>query len=147
MLHNKAQPSLLFSSFPLSPFLPFSFSNNCHDVVPFAMARYILIHLLFFATVNADALLAPCYLPNGSTVPLSSAYQPCISTQNVHSMCCVLNVTALQALGEGPSNADVCLENGMCQTPNGGFARDLCTDPTWKSPNCLNICTDPSVSP
>jgi len=68
-------------------------------------------------------------------------------TQNVVSMCCVLNSTALEALGESGSHIDTCLENGMCQPPAGSagqFARNLCTDQTWRSPNCLNVCTDPS---
>lgn len=116
------------------------------------MSRYFLLYLLLTTSshlASAGALLADCYLPDGTAVPLSHAYQPCISTQNVFSMCCVLNVTALEALGESSNDVDICLENGLCQPPATApaqFSRDMCTDPTWKSPNCLNVCTDPSVS-
>ena len=113
------------------------------------MYQYLLIHLLITATghlAHAGAELADCFLPNGTAVPLSFAYQLCISTQNVHSMCCVLNITALEALGENAGNLDICLTNGLCQTPQGGYGRDLCTDKTWTSPNCLNVCTGGAVS-
>jgi len=123
-----------------------------HHFKSFTMSRYLLVYLLFtttrhFATASE---LSGCFLPDGTALPFSRAYQPCIVTQNIVSMCCVLNVTALEALGENAASVDICLENGMCQPPAGSpgqFARNLCTDPTWKSPNCLNVCTDPSVSP
>ena len=114
----------------------------------FKMSRYLLLYL-FLTSAASVAGLSDCYLPNGTALPLSSAYEPCIATENVFSMCCVLNVTALEALGFTEARLDTCLPNGMCQAPAsvGGFARDMCTDPTWKSPNCLNICVGGSVSP
>ncbi|KAE9365487.1 hypothetical protein N431DRAFT_549678 [Stipitochalara longipes BDJ] len=105
------------------------------------MSPYLSFHLLLMAAASATAL-SNCYLPNGTALPFSAAYEPCIATESVISMCCVLNVTALVNLGLSATRLDTCLPNGMCQPPAevGGFARDLCTDPTWKSPNCLNIC-------
>ena len=56
-------------------------------------------------------------------------------------MCCATNRT---------SDADTCLANGLCQniSPSGqntGYDlllwRESCSDPTWKSPYCLNLCT------
>jgi hypothetical protein len=114
------------------------------------MYQYLLIYLLTTLTGSiahaAGAQLVDCFLPNGTAVPLSAAYQPCISTLNVHSMCCVLNATALEALGESADKLDTCLTNGLCQTSEGGWARDLCTDKTWSSPNCVNVCTSDAVS-
>ena len=110
------------------------------------MSRYRILHLFLTSTASVAAL-SDCYYPNGTAIALSAAYQPCISTENIFSMCCVLNVTALVNLGLSEANLDTCLPNGMCQPPAsvGGFTRDLCTDPTWKSPNCLNVCVGGSV--
>ncbi|KAE9366067.1 hypothetical protein N431DRAFT_88937 [Stipitochalara longipes BDJ] len=103
--------------------------------------------LLLLAVIPyAAAQLASCFFPNSQQVPLSRGYQPCVSTQNIVSMCCVLNITVLASLGESYNNFDSCLTNGLCQTPASHHSRGFCTDPTWKSPNCLNACTDPSVS-
>jgi hypothetical protein len=128
------------------------FSLHCltsffHHSTSLKMSQYRLLHLLLTSAASVAAL-SDCYLPNGTAFPLSAAYEPCIATENVFSMCCVLNVTALVALGESEANLDTCLPNGMCQPPAGvgGFTRDLCTDPTWKSPNCLNVCVGGSVS-
>lgn len=88
--------------------------------------------------------LAFCYAPDGTLSP-GDGYLPCVYTLNVHSMCCVLNVTALERIGETAANADTCLTSGLCL--NGmDYSRAYCTDPTWKSPNCLNVCTGGSVS-
>lgn len=106
--------------------------------------------LLLIITTSAAAQFADCYFPNGTTVPLSRGYQPCISTQSIDSMCCVLNITVLESFNGGYANFDKCLTNGMCQDPNSGvnagYYRGFCTDKTWKSPNCLNACTEASVS-
>ncbi len=128
-------------------FLPASLFFYSHHSTSLKMSRYRLLHLLF-ASAASVAALSDCYLPNGTAFPLSAAYEPCIATENVFSMCCVLNVTALVALRLSAGNLDTCLPNGMCQPPAGvgGFTRDLCTDPTWKSPNCLNVCVGGSVS-
>lgn len=140
---TEGYPSSLPSSEPLRNPPSFNFIRS----IDIEMSRYLLLHLLLSSATSVTGL-ANCYLPNGTALPLSAAYQPCISTQNVFSMCCVLNTTALEAIGESAANLDTCLENGMCQPPAGigGFTRDLCTDPTWKSPNCLNVCVGGTVS-
>lgn len=86
-----------------------------------------------------------CYAPDGS-VSAGYGYFPCINTLNVDSMCCVLNVTELERIGETAADADTCLTNGLCALSNGGFTGNYCTDKTWKSPNCLNVCTGGEVS-
>lgn len=134
--------------FPFFFLLPYIFFrvHFLHTKGP-KMSRRLLLQLLLTSAASVAAL-SDCYYPNGTAVALSAAYQPCISTENVVSMCCVLNVTALVGQGLSAASLDTCLPNGMCQPPArvGGFARDLCTDSTWKSPNCLNVCVGGSVS-
>jgi len=102
--------------------------------------RYLLCLIGYLAIASAL-----CYAPDGSVSP-GDGYLPCINTLNVDSMCCVLNVTALKEINEPASDADQCAINGLCQMANGQFARNYCTDSTWQSPNCLNICTGGEVS-
>lgn len=65
-----------------------------------------------------------CYYPNGD--PSKSDDQPCSS--NGHSACCPLNWE--------------CLSNGLCYLENEGyFGRYTCTDQSWQSEGCPNICT------
>ncbi|CAL8584570.1 hypothetical protein XPA_010157 [Xanthoria parietina] len=97
---------------------------------------------VFFVLLSAFApfsLAGPtdCFVPNGtdrndaSDVRANSvAYTPC-DQRAPFSMCCRYG-------------ADDCLDNGLCQ----GYAadgsrpvwRESCTDPTWTSPYCLNLC-------
>ena len=111
------------------------------------MSRY-LVHLLVAAVHLVRAAdLSNCYLPDGTQLPFSRAYEPCVKTTGVVSMCCVLNSTALTAGGGSLSQIDTCLPNGLCQTYlQDVYARDACTDPTWKSPNCLTACSGGNVS-
>jgi hypothetical protein len=83
---------------------------------------------------------ATCYMPNGTAV-LNDAFQPCNQTTQF-SMCCGTNWT------NGFIEVDVCLPNGLCLNHNQDgsntplYWRDTCTDPTWKSPNCIqNLCS------
>ena len=88
----------------------------------------LLAPLLF-----ARAILAVgCYHPNGQIVN-DLDYKPCDQAAAANgTMCCNL---------ERASFPDTCASNGLCR--NGGAAfRDSCTDPTWKSPMCLQkLCT------
>ena len=104
-----------------------------------------LRYLLYLIGHLAVASTQLCYAPDGSISP-GDGYLPCINTLNIDSMCCVLNGTALKEIGETASDADTCSTSGLCQMSNGDFARNYCTDKTWKSPNCLNICTGGAVS-
>jgi len=106
-----------------------------------------LHHLLYldgFLGVTYAAF-APCYAPDGTPSP-GTGYLPCVSTSNVDSMCCVLNSTALTLAGETIGDADTCLPNGLCLEVSETTRRAFCTDKTWKSPNCLGVCTGGAVS-
>lgn len=72
-----------------------------------------------------------CYLPDGSKA--GSQYQPCNSVPNASSMCC------------DTSAGDQCQPNGLCKgfpdnTPQ--LWRDSCTDQSWRSPFCLQLCVN-----
>lgn len=87
-----------------------------------------------------------CYFPNGdaisdgSTPGANEFYLPCnqsFGNDNQH-MCCK---TA------SPFN-DVCNPDGLCARDSNpglgedqGLMRSTCTDPSWTSPSCLNLCT------
>lgn len=121
---------------------------------------HCLLHVLFWPTINYHirgssldvtmglvflVYLIPllgvtsgqCYSPDGSLFP-DNSYMPCISTNGVDSMCCLTNTTV-------PQDADTCLASGQCLR-EGAYYRDFCTDKTWRSPNCLNVCIDTTVS-
>ena len=108
------------------------------------MYQYLLVLILAVSAAQQPPV-ASCFNPDGSVVPLSRGYLPCISTQNVDSMCCFLNMTGQAGY---PAEPSICLTNGMCEESLGdiGYYRGSCTDKTWNSPNCLKACTDISVS-
>jgi hypothetical protein len=116
-----------------------SFCRRQHCTMHLHFLLYLVAHL----ALESAASYAECYAPDGST---GYAYLPCVADLNVDSMCCVLNLTALEAFGDTVANLDTCLPNGLCLSNFGQYSRDLCTDKTWQSPNCLNICTGGSVS-
>ena len=90
---------------------------------------YVL--LLLSALFTRSLIASICYLPDGQPVDDPSV-QPCNQAGGpTVSMCCSLNRTI---------HPDQCLENGLC-TGGGNVFRDSCTDNTWKSPLCLNLCT------
>jgi hypothetical protein len=106
------------------------------------------LHHLFYLigqVALTSAVFAPCYAPDGSPSP-GTGYLPCVATLNVDSMCCVLNSTALLQAGETIADADTCLPNGLCLEVSETTRRAFCTDKTWKSPNCLDVCTGGAVS-
>jgi hypothetical protein len=79
---------------------------------------------------------AACYMINGTEIT-DPVYQPCNQVAGTISMCCGKNWTTAQD--------DACLPNGLCQNYGPTYNemyywRDSCTDPTWKSPYCLNLC-------
>lgn len=85
-----------------------------------------------------SALAATCYNPptvagqNGTVQ--SSQYTTCNVNQEV-SMCC-------RQTQSGIYTADSCLPNGLCVNESADnvttYWRESCTDPTWKSPYCVN---------
>jgi len=82
---------------------------------------------------------ATCYNPDGTAVT-EPAFQPCKQVVGQISQCCGTNWTG------GVVAPDTCQPNGLCLNSYEGaplYWRGSCTDPTWKSPNCLkNLCTD-----
>jgi hypothetical protein len=77
-------------------------------------------------------LSASCYVPNGTVraPDPGHAYQPC--NIGTYSMCCATNRT---------SDADQCLQNGLCYNADGNYYwRESCTDPTWTSEACSQLC-------
>ena len=100
---------------------------------------------LILALVTLPSLItSSCYSRNGTLIT-DIAYQPCSSIGE--SACCGTNHD-----GAGHTNVanDVCETNGLCQNyeafdgTNEGVKlwwRQGCTDPEWKSPNCLaSVC-------
>lgn len=84
------------------------------------------------ASLSTRALLAVnCYRPDSSLIT-DPAYTPWNrAAADTGSMCCALNRS---------SYPDQCLSNGLCGG-GGNVFRDSYTDPTWKSPLCLQPCT------
>lgn len=91
----------------------------------------------------ATAQEVTCWAPDGVTRGDNETYVPCnklgIQQADVYSMCCAL---------DGPADErDICSASGLCTGGGRGLTRAYCTDKTWKSKACLNICTDDNVSP
>ncbi|KAM7200397.1 hypothetical protein V8F20_005374 [Naviculisporaceae sp. PSN 640] len=88
-------------------------------------------------TVSAQGQVT-CFAPDGVTVADNETYVPCnklgITQQGVHSSCCRLDGAA--------QDRDLCASTGLCIN-DGIVKRGYCTDKTWKSPACVNVCTDP----
>src|SRR5277367_1458627 len=97
------------------------------------------LSVLLLPILYAHTILAGCYNPNGSEIT-NPAFQPCNQVVGTTSMCCGTNWT------NGIVAKDICEPNGLCLNSYNGaplYWRGSCTDPTWKSPNCLsNLCTD-----
>ena len=84
------------------------------------------LQLLYFASLAAAA----CYWPDG-TQNYDVSYQPCHSDRP--SMCCATNRSYY---------VNYCLDSGLCNQPTEGEVwREQCSDPTWKDPACLHLCT------
>ncbi|KAI4115334.1 MAG: hypothetical protein LQ345_004046 [Seirophora villosa] len=93
----------------------------------FSSSTLYLLPTLFIPGLFA----ANCYRPDGELVT-DPSYVPCNqAAADTGSMCCALNRS---------SYPDQCLSNGLCGG-GGNIFRDSCTDPTWKSPMCLQLCT------
>ncbi|KAI8627622.1 hypothetical protein F5Y19DRAFT_440576 [Xylariaceae sp. FL1651] len=81
-----------------------------------------------------------CWAPDGKTLADNNTVVPCnklgIQQAGVYSSCCRLDGVADQR--------DLCTTTGLClSTADGVIRREFCTDKTWKSPACVNVCTDP----
>jgi hypothetical protein len=76
-----------------------------------------------------------CWAPDGETLANNKTYVPCnklgIEQQGVYSSCCQLD-------GE-PDERDLCTTTGLCLR-NNVVSRGYCTDKTWASKACVNVC-------
>ncbi|CAM1504265.1 Fc.00g018560.m01.CDS01 [Cosmosporella sp. VM-42] len=100
------------------------------------LARFGL--LLALGLAGAQAAEVVCYAPDGETRAPNETYVPCnklgITQSGVFSSCCRLDGNA--------TDRDLCTTSGLCLN-RGIVQREFCTDRTWKSPACVNVCTDP----
>lgn len=88
----------------------------------------------------AAAAEVQCWAPDGKTLADNETVVPCnklgIQQDGVYSSCCRLDGDAEQR--------DYCLTSGLCVSRlDNVYRREFCTDKLWKSPACVNVCTDP----
>lgn len=100
--------------------------------------RLLVLGLATCATAQEVA----CWAPDGVTRADNETYVPCnklgIQQADVYSMCCAL---------DGPADErDICSASGLCTASGRGLTRAYCTDKTWKSKACLNICMDDNAN-
>ena len=80
--------------------------------------------LIWYLALWQRCVRGRCFYPNGNPAP--DGDQPCAAIGD--SACCPLDWQ--------------CLSNGLCYLQNEGYyGRYTCTDKTWQSPNCPEICT------
>jgi len=92
------------------------------------MANIVLLLTIAFWLPQGSGAL--CYRPDGSSV--GTDYQPCNSGGN--SMCCATNRVG--------AHANTCRPDGLCYDLTSQYIwRESCTDPTWRDPACLQLCT------
>ena len=98
-------------------------------------ANFLALGLLQIAKAQEKE----CWAPDGKTKADNETYVACnklgIHQDGVHSSCCNLD----------GKNRDTCDPTGLCLN-DGVFFRGYCTDQSWDSPACINICTDDVVS-
>ena len=94
------------------------FKNTFIPFLPFAILSFVQ------ATPSGQ-----CYFPNGN---LATDYLPCTDISGeAQSWCCHLSDS-------------VCTQNGYCVGSNGLFYRGGCTDSTFTSPSCPQVCKNDS---
>ncbi|TGJ80291.1 hypothetical protein E0Z10_g8467 [Xylaria hypoxylon] len=118
----------------LAPTYP---AYNWKDMLP--IIPFLLAATSFSRLVVADEVR--CWAPDGKTLADNETVVPCnklgIQQDGVYSSCCRLDGDATQR--------DYCTTSGLClSTLDGVLRREYCTDKTWKSPACVNVCTDPN---
>lgn len=126
----RPNPSMFFLSLPspsLLSFLSHSQLTAMASSRSFSMRQLPSLCLIVFAllrTANAE-----CYYPTGVTANVvAGVYTSCNATASA-SMCCNLQ------------NGDKCTPEGLCLSGSNAFYRDMCTDQTWKAPECIQLCT------
>lgn len=104
-------------------------------LVPTTLLSLGLVALLTPRAATAQEV--ECWAPDGETLADNTTYVPCnklgITQEGVYSSCCNLD-------GK-PGERDLCTTTGLCL--NGGvLSRGYCTDQSWDSAACVNVCTD-----
>lgn len=105
------------------------------------MPRKRILSCVVWSSFIGTSFATDCYNPDQS----NRNKDPDVPTGYIYYLPCSL-VTKYSVCCRAPNNGgDTCLPNGLCQ----GYAadgskplwRESCTDPTWNSPFCLNLCT------
>ncbi|KAK8079435.1 hypothetical protein PG997_007253 [Apiospora hydei] len=77
-----------------------------------------------------------CWAPDGKTRADNETYVPCnklgIQQDGIFSSCC--------ALDGNPDKRDTCTSLGLCNGADRRLRRGFCTDKSWKSKACVNVC-------
>ncbi|KAK8050919.1 hypothetical protein PG993_002304 [Apiospora rasikravindrae] len=77
-----------------------------------------------------------CWAPDGKTRADNETYVPCnklgIQQDGIFSSCCALDGT--------PDKRDTCTSLGLCSGADRRLRRGFCTDKTWKSKACVDVC-------
>lgn len=98
-----------------------------HDQHPKIMSRSRILLLFFASTFTKVGASDQCYFPNGSVQNNTYVCNPSAK----FSPCC--------------TTGDVCTNLGLCvndliKTNDSLYWRNSCTDPTWKSSECAQVC-------
>ncbi|KAI6782751.1 uncharacterized protein J7T54_000894 [Emericellopsis cladophorae] len=104
----------------------------------FALTTHVLALGLGLVSVS-QAHEKTCWAPDGKTKADNETYVPCnklgIEEDGVHSSCCNLDGKT--------DERDLCAQTGLCNN-DGILWRGYCTDQSWESAACVNVCTDES---
>ncbi|KAK8069719.1 hypothetical protein PG994_006335 [Apiospora phragmitis] len=98
-------------------------------------------------TLFGQQFSTTCYAPDG-TAASDGSYMPCNFSGGA-SMCCPTNSTNTNGNSGDPRSGgsrDTCTEGGLCiGQSDGKTRRGYCTDQSWKSSACVDICTNSSA--
>ena len=96
--------------------------------------RGTLLSLLLETAVLSTTVATKCYFSDGSET--NGEMEPCFPSKSASS-CCSINK-------KGNLANDVCLHNGLCIAQvaqySGMIFQNACTDQSWESPDCPNVC-------
>lgn len=104
----------------------------------FALTAHVLA-LGLGLVAQTQAHEKTCWAPDGKTKADNETYVPCnklgIEEEGVQSSCCNLDGKT--------DERDLCAQTGLCNN-DGILWRGYCTDQSWESAACVNVCTDES---
>lgn len=131
-MHTQCQLSVLNKFVTLNNVHCRSFLHNCQyspktNLTMLFVTESSLVSVLCVLTFTSRSLAASCYWRDGTPATLNRQnYTACDNTTT--SMCCLL------------SGGDACTTLGLCISASGSLFRSACTDPTWKSSQCISMC-------